>query len=120
MCRAARRWQSRGFQAKPNTPSKCTNSECMIDWSSRKIGGGTQKNSRMQSAVAKAGVNGRQANRKREARAGDVGEQILAELAARRVRLQELLHLVRMEVAREVAADPAAARRLCRTTAPLR
>ena len=65
---------------------------------------------RTQSAGTKTGVNGRVAARaKRPARDADVGEQLLAELAARRTRLQELLGLVRNEVAREM--EVAAARR---------
>ena len=65
---------------------------------------------RTQSAVTKTGVSGRVAGRaKCPKRGADVGELLLAELAARRARLQELLGLVRNEVAREMAV--AAARR---------
>src|SRR5215831_415587 len=79
------------------------------------FGGWTQMNTRMQSAMAKSARNGRTANRsKRQSSSADVGEQLLAELAARRVRLQELLHMVRLEVARELALEPASARRACR------
>jgi len=73
----------------------------------------------MQSASAKA-RNGRAANRSKLQRPADVGEQVLAELAARRVRLQELLRLVRMEVAREMALQPASSRRACRMPSALR
>ena len=59
---------------------------------------------RTQSAVTKTGVNGRVTARpKRPKHSADVGEQLIAELAARRTRLQELLGLVRNEVAREMA-----------------
>jgi hypothetical protein len=71
--------------------------------------------------MTKAARNGRKANRsKRPPRSADVGEQLLAELAARRVQLQELLHLVRLEVAREMALESAPARRACRISGPLR
>ena len=59
-----------------------------------------------QSASAKRVPKGSRAKRsKRQAEtAEDVGELILAELEARRSRLQELLRMVRREVVRELAA----------------
>ena len=55
------------------------------------------------------------AQSKRSKSNGDVGEMLLAELAARRARLHELLGLVRKEVAREMAVQ-APRRMQCRTS----
>jgi hypothetical protein len=69
--------------------------------------------------MTKSDRNGRTANRsKRQSSSADVGEQLLAELAVRRVRLQELLRMVRLEVAREMALETASARRACRLSSP--
>ena len=51
----------------------------------------------------------------------DVGELVLAELAARRARLQELLRLIRMEVARELGPGKSTAgHRACRRVPAMR
>jgi hypothetical protein len=71
---------------------------------------------RTQSASTDTTVTSRVAARaKRSKPNGDVGEMLLAELAARRARLQELLGLVRKEVAREMAVR-APRRMQCRTS----
>jgi hypothetical protein len=57
----------------------------------------------MQSASTKPVVGERMRRAKRQART-DVGELLLAELAERRIRLRELLCLVRNEVAQEMAS----------------
>ena len=63
----------------------------------------SQMSSRMQSASVPA-VDDRVGNRSRcQARGMDAGELLLAELAARRARLHELLGLIQAEVAREQA-----------------
>jgi hypothetical protein len=67
----------------------------------------------MQSALKTEPANGRGARTKRKARSADVSELLLAELAERRLRLQELLRMLRKEVAREMASG-AAMRMPCR------
>jgi hypothetical protein len=63
-------------------------------------------NARTRSAVTKTPGSGRTpARNKTQDRSQDVGELFLAELAARRARLQELLGLIRIEVARELAIE---------------
>jgi hypothetical protein len=70
------------------------------------IGGLTQMKARMQSALTKTSASGRAANRtKRPAANEDVGELLLAELAARRARLSELLALIRSEATRQMALE---------------
>jgi hypothetical protein len=59
--------------------------------------------SRMQSASTGAGTSGRAGDRNQCQGRPDAGELLLAELAARRARLRELLGLVKSEVAREMA-----------------
>jgi hypothetical protein len=76
-------------------------------------------NTRMQSALTKPAAGGRSARMKRQAPTADVGELFLAELADRRARLQELLGLIRSEVAREMALEQPR-RMACRRAPSLR
>jgi hypothetical protein len=76
----------------------------------------------MQSASTKNAVKARPAKKAAvEPRPDDVTEMFLAELAARRARLQELLRLIRMEVAREMGSpDGMTSRRTCRRAPAMR
>jgi hypothetical protein len=69
--------------------------------------------SRMQSAVTNPGMGGRAGDRNQCQGRADAGELLVAELAARRARLRELLGLVQREVAREMALQ-ATSRMPCR------
>ena len=72
-------------------------------------------NTRMQSASTKTAAKLRAAKEPaRPPRTTDVGELFLFELAARRARLQELLRMVRMEVAREMESCTGNRRVRCR------
>jgi hypothetical protein len=73
-------------------------------------------NTRMQSASTKTAAKPRAA----KPRTTDVGELFLFELAARRARLQELLRMVRLEVAREMESSSGSRRPVCRRISNMR